>query len=524
MATECRAPRSLARAASVVDGLARGRLAGDLGARLGPSLDRIGGVVRIRRLPLRVIIRGADLDEAKISERWVGAFVQALFQALACPSGEGPYEVARYASRAEELAALVRDALAGVAARAWQYASFRTSGVVDDPGRVFALCESAAELRELLLALGRMAVTPSAMPVSSSGNSSVLDELLLRFDDIALEALFARIARVVHSSPTATTTLTIEDVIAVLALAQRLAAGGTATGALRQWQRSGDTHDTALRRLALRAYASSIDEGRSPRLIFHALLAARMLAESPSLFIGSRGTKTIEQITGRTSPEPVAELLRALRTRAEVASSLRDAVAGFAKTHLSAEVSGRLNRSVWTETSAPHQIEVEDEATWIASDFAALLLLAPLVQRLGWLQYRHDLGPIAFSSMLVDVAEEIVALVEPDRERPDPASLLFAGWVGAPSPRTPGEWQQLADELLSEFRSRIRGFRQSPFAAIVRQFIRNSGRIRIEERRLTVVLDPTPFHVALHLGSADESIDSLDWIGGRRLDFVLEGL
>lgn len=536
LATECRVPRTLDRVAAMADRVARDRLPGELGARLGPSLDPIEGIVRVRRLPLRVALPAAGLDEATLVAAWAKTFVRRLFQALACPSGVGPFQIARYASRADELAALVRDALAGIAAQAWQYVSFRSSGVIEDPRRVFDLCESASALRELLDALARCSrssaqtasmhssvdssiddraeVSEGALSSSATlcgawvEHDSVLDALLLHLDDLALERLFIRLSQI---GP-ATGELTIDDVLEAMAVAMRIAGGGT--NALRRWERSGDTRDTCVRRLALRAWVvaqrtdDAIASTRTPRTFFYGLLAAVQLVESPSLV--TRARESIEQITGRRVPAAVEGFFATLRRDGVIPPSLREAIVRFAESHVAPEIVAAAKE--------------DEEATWITSDVAAIFLLAPLVVRLGWMRLRREMGSREFSTLLLEVAERIAG--HEDRDNVDPAVRLFAGVEIADA--FPTDASELAEEMvaeiLTEFRLCIRGFRNASRDAIARQFLRKPGRIRVDERRITVVLDRSPYHIALHIAGLDEPVAELEWIGGRSLELVLEGL
>jgi hypothetical protein len=93
--------------------------------------------------------------------------------------------------------------------------------------------------------------------------------------------------------------------------------------------------------------------------------------------------------------------------------------------------------------------------------------------------------------------------------------------------RIADSWETLFNELaaflLRDFGSRIRGFRQAKRQSIVRSFIAKPGRIRIERERITVVPDPSPFHVALRISGFDEPADA-PWMGGRRIEFVLADL
>jgi hypothetical protein len=85
-------------------------------------------------------------------------------------------------------------------------------------------------------------------------------------------------------------------------------------------------------------------------------------------------------------------------------------------------------------------------------------------------------------------------------------------------------FERLAGPLLSDFASQIRGFRKSTRQSIVRSFIAQPGRIRIEPERIVVVLNASPFHVALHISGVDTPIESVSWLEGRRLEFELGDL
>ena len=71
---------------------------------------------------------------------------------------------------------------------------------------------------------------------------------------------------------------------------------------------------------------------------------------------------------------------------------------------------------------------------------------------------------------------------------------------------------------------RVRGFRQAPREAIVRQFIAVPGRLRITRDGLVAVIEPLPSSVALNISGAAEALDAVPWLDGRRLEIVLEGL
>jgi hypothetical protein len=82
----------------------------------------------------------------------------------------------------------------------------------------------------------------------------------------------------------------------------------------------------------------------------------------------------------------------------------------------------------------------------------------------------------------------------------------------------------LAAGLTREFAERVRGFRKAAAAYVIKTFFRQPGRICIEDKRILVILQNNPFHIALHISGMDESVESVSWLGDRRLEFRLEGL
>ena len=88
----------------------------------------------------------------------------------------------------------------------------------------------------------------------------------------------------------------------------------------------------------------------------------------------------------------------------------------------------------------------------------------------------------------------------------------------------PEALDRAATELSRMFADRVRGFRQASRDAVVKQFLRVRGRVLLEETRVLVVLESTPWAVALHLSGMDEPLERVEWLGQRRVEFVLEGL
>ena len=192
----------------------------------------------------------------------------------------------------------------------------------------------------------------------------------------------------------------------------------------------------------------------------------------------------------------------------------------------------------------------------IGSGVAGLLLLVPSIIRLGWPQAmettalwgRH--GPRALTYVLAAVGQHLLEN-RCGGDILDPGVAIFAGWMGEPDlagfrrfnddvtsddcrelSRALGissaadagaDWHATiaaaADRLISEFASRIRGFGRSSREFVVQKLLAVSGEIAIEERRLSVTLAPCPFHVALHVASAFETVNAVSWLGFRDLVF-----
>jgi hypothetical protein len=187
---------------------------------------------------------------------------------------------------------------------------------------------------------------------------------------------------------------------------------------------------------------------------------------------------------------------------------------------------------------------------WISSDCCGVLLLLSTVRRMGlWRaveepEFMKFGGPRAFSFLLAAVGMKLLG--EWDAEgRVDPAVALFAGifsdvdrtglkrFLAAEAPVFGdlihgGDWpealQNLAAEMSRRFAERVRGFRQASREAVVKQFLRTRGRVLVEKQRLLVVMEVNPWAVALHISGMDEAQDGVEWLGGRRVEFDLEGL
>jgi hypothetical protein len=218
-----------------------------------------------------------------------------------------------------------------------------------------------------------------------------------------------------------------------------------------------------------------------------------------------------------------------------------------------------LAHAVGLQTDAPKQSYV------LSGDCVGFLLLAGLINRFRWPQQilesslGRTWGNRAITFCLAGLAQHLLQK-EIDSEL-DPGVAVFAGLIepasanrnllhsilssASPEDRaelierlvtTPSaeegtvanDWtttfDYLGNYLLREFASRIRGFRKATPDFIVNTFLKQPGRMVIDDERIHVTLQPNPFHVALHLSGVDEPVDSVTWLDNRRLQFQLEGL
>ena len=304
-------------------------------------------------------------------------------------------------------------------------------------------------------------------------------------------------------------------------------------------------------------------EGRPPRRIFHALLALTCLLEWPRLLIpgapeAPHSPEELERRTGRRLPPAVSALLLELVGRAE-ADRLAGAPQGDSPFDRLLEALDRLRPLVPTAAPVPER----SQPPWLEIESASLLLLASIVQRLGWDELRGDPllipwgGPRFFQVLLAGIGSAVLDRMATEIDALDPAAVLFAGIEREPDmaglrhslasidttgrrqllarlvPDLAGDpiaidwattFDALAAKLIGEFASLVRGFRQAPRPAIVRQFLRTPGRVQVSERVVSVLLAPSPYHVALHISGMDDPLPSVSWMGGRRLEFHLQGL
>jgi hypothetical protein len=510
--TACRIPRRHRHAAAVVDQFARGAFAAELGSHLGPSLSRQSGVVRIRHLPIHITIAPSDLNEASLSKAWTAAFGRALFAALSYPSGAGPYEVFRAESVPAFVAGAIRDLLEGTAAGKWQYSEF---------DEVFL--SGASEASVALLTRWPELTLSILLELQHSG---ALDKLLPRLDDIALERIFARLEPAVGAAPIP---LSLADLVMWGELVlhhppQRLAS-------LRS------------RALALKLYVQAHREKqspRSPRTIFHALTALGLLLSDDLSLLSSA-------IHGGSAAKHIApEAVELLQSFAHEVHAAPQSPRLLQISQLFSDLRATLKLSPPSSASAT--------ARSVASDWCGLFFLVSTVKKLGWVAAWQQLPEFQLggvSPLLAGLALTIAGEFRPDLDALDPGIALFSGYFKDPDLshlrrvflQFPPEvrrrvlhaaigkeagseiWEStfeiLSATLLHTFAIGIRGFQRTSPTGIARTFLQRKGRIRVEDVRLLIQPDPSPFHVALHIAGLDSPVSPVFWLGSRRLEFEI---
>jgi hypothetical protein len=511
--TKCRIPRKVRNAAEVVDQFARGRFASDLAAHLGPSLSRQPAVVRIRRLPVRVVIPASELNEASLSKAWTAAFGRALFQALAYPSGLGPFEVFRAESAAKFIAGAIRDLLDGRTSASWQYEEFRdafTLGMTE--GAVRLLTHWPELCAEILVELDQ---------------AESLDKLLPRLDDLALERMFRPLAAPGESERRP---LDLDDLVRCGKLVlehppQKLSTMRSRSFALK---------------LFVRAYLAR-EYARSPRTIFHVASAWAILLSDdlPQLSSILQDGPVVERF-----PAETVALLRAL------AHEVRHFPQSAGLTQVK-----QVLEDLRSSLHLPPPSASEKPSRVISSDWCGLFFLVGTLERLDWARAWQTLPEFhvgGVSPLLVGLAMTIAGQFDASLSRLEPGLALFSGYFDEPdlrhvrsvfeefstearrkvlraaieSDESAETWQslfaKLADTLLRRFTEAIPGFRRSTPGSIVRTFLQRKGRIRIEERRIVVEPEPSAFHLALHIAGLDAPISEVSWFGGRSLEFAIE--
>jgi len=511
--THCRYPKGCDGAAALVDEVSRGPLVLELGAQLGPSLDRLPAVVRVRGLRVGVKISARQLNAQKLAADWAREFSLALHRALAYPDGHGALAVQRYQSQAEYNAELIQYLLTEGVSPTWEFPEL-------DEWRG---CGAAQATHEFMVREpGQIAET-----ITELARRNWLDALLGLWNELQMEELIQAMARAEATSGD----LTLES------LTEVGRAAGAADGLNPQWTLGSRRQAVRLWARLTRQFSGRLGGRPRVRAVWQGLRLLLWFLERPGLLVSGDAPRLSDAVP---LPEWCHAIVKATAARGSIVSRQEGG-----QLFIFDSVLAVLRRVV------PSAVTPGQGGKWISSDCCGVLLLLSTVQRMGLWRLASEPefvkfgGLRAFSFLMVAAVMNLLRGKWDPEDRIDPAMALFAGMFSEVdraglkqffASKTPviadllhGEtWpetlEDLATEMTSSFAQSVRGFRLTSRETMVKQFLRVSGRLLVEEQRLLVVLDANPWAVALHISGIDEALEGVEWLGGRRVEFVLEGL
>ena len=528
----CRSPRGVDRVGALVNDLARGSLNSELAAYLGPSLDRLPPVIRLKGLRVQVKMPARNLNAKTLAGAWSRAFALSLHRALAHAHSDGALNARLYETAAAYKSAMLHHLATKGSASCWEFPELEQRPG-SSPGQIALgfLLEEPQLIGEVTAQLDRR---------------GQLESVLVLWDELSLERIMLATAGAERNGA-----LLLKDLV-------DLGLAAASAGGLRsEWAFAG-------RRQAIRLWARL--HPRFPlQALWHGLRLLQNFLEIPMLLmlrdpalLGDPGSfpSWCEAIVAAGAVANPTLIVSDDRLNSRDASSVSPSSAsgighaGAASRNL-LSVLEALRPLVPSAASRMPAGGPGMVLKWIPSDHAGLLLMVSVVQRLDlWRLIRKPEfirfgGPRALSFLLAGAGMALLgAPVTADYI--DPLAALFAGMFAEPdlacmrqffSVTDAGAltefvqaktWAQALDLLAVEisrvFAGRVRGFRQASREAVRKQFIRVPGRVLVEPSRVLVVLEHSPWHVALHLSGVDEPLRSVEWLGRRRLEFVLEGL
>lgn len=529
----CRVPPTVRLTPEFIERVARGPFASACARELRMFPAALPAVVRVKHLPLRMQIPSANLDEEKLAKLWAAEFVRVLSPLLT--RGTPAQNNVVYAeTRTEWIARFISELLSGSAKAKWEYEEFADLFKL---GTVDAVCT--------LLQREPKRIVPVLEILDAERR---LDSLLLMFGDFAFEQLFAMIAR---AQSVRTADLTIDLLIKVGLIAKSPSPGNALLA----------TRARALRLFLLlnKAHPQLKAAGLTPRLVFHALMALDVLvdvtASLPDVMWADHLSPESLTKRGRPLNAAVIQVLQQFCRLADENDSLNP----------NHELAQLINVIQQLAPEIAVQVQQRTTSQWLSGDCAGLLLLVGLIERSRWPYFVRQTalgrrwGERAITCCFAALGLRVMGCpLESDRL--DPGLQVFAGWIDPawgdsgllrrflsetsdedraelltalnlsppPGENISEDWEKtldhIANSIVREFAERVRGFRNASPGFIVKTFFRQAGRICIEETRIRVYLQQNPFHIALHISSADEPVESVSWLGNRRLKFELQNL
>jgi hypothetical protein len=511
MSTRCRASRTALGSKDVLEEVARARLPYELGTQLGPSLDRLPAVIRMQRLNVSLQLSALELRQGKLAAAWARALGLSLHQALARPAGDGTTASRRYESVAAYKAAMIRHIVTHGTAKCWGFPELGAHGQAGTSAMALGVLLEDRDLGGAVIA--------------ALAEQGWLDSLLISWDELALVRLMEMMGGP-HDK---------RDILTRAEMLEVADAARAAEGLQGRWP-------LASRRQAVRLW-NRMRQRLPIRTVWEALRLLVMLLERPELLTGSVRAggsdsawlpswceSTLAQIRAAHLPRPGDAV------SANFQSKLHEALEAL-RHHV--------------PSASPVDRKVSQPETWISSDHAGVLLMLSVVRRLDWWRLARNPelvrfgGPRALSFLLAGVGMSLLGGWRSGAPI-DPAVALFAGMFGDPDlagmrqfftaapvssvaelSKCTG-WPEALDDiaagLVHEFARRVRGFQQAPRASVVKQFVKIPGRVRVNDVGLLVLLEPTPWTVALRLSSMDAPLERVEWLGDRRVEFALQGL
>lgn len=469
LVTRGRIPRKLKFDTTLVERVAREQFVVECARLLRRAWPAQPQVARIRRLRVRVTIPAAQLTPDNLAAAWTAAFMRELFAALARPNAT---EIVCFESRAEYLAAAIRDLLIGVAAQRWVYEEFACSFSLGTAESSFDLFErESSEIVPALLILDHWAL---------------LDRLLAGWDADTLDRLFLAIE---SANGFQVEKLSIEDLITVASLLLGHRSIRSGTNSFRSANLGG--RKFALKLFLGLARTSDWRNARtpSPLRIFRALcildtlldlhqsvaVARRHAAGRSDDSIVSASVNNVQE-----SPSEVIRLLNQLgliekpgtwQNRLNefwdmIARASGASRAAFAKLvgELTSIVSSDIHRDPITEfwkiiaagsdenrtafaalfgeltsaTDCRNGVGRILESRWISTECAGLFLLIRVLDKLNWpdrisrLSFGAASGPRLLTYTLALLGSAILGRFNEEPAYLDPGLALFSGWVDAP--------------------------------------------------------------------------------------------
>ena len=513
--TRCRVPKGSEATARLLDDAAHSALLDELGAQLGPSLDRLPAVVRVRGLRVKLRISGRQVSTKSIASGWARALTLALHRALAHPDGDGSVGIVRFVSRATYQAAMLRHVLGGGPRKTWRFPEL-------------ALCRSSSVFQSCLeLLLAEPPLIGDTLFELQAGDW--LDPLLLTWDELSLEHLMNALA----TSAPVSDSLSFDDFLKIALVA---AAPGGLQGCWR--------FDS--RRQAIRLWMR-LSRRYPVRQVWHSLRLLKIMLETPVLF-----SKSASELLAGPIPFPqwCAAALEHVQAQA---SSHRMFPSSTATEELLLAFSASRHRDIagildLLRPSLPTSVRLQQCSEWVVSNCAGMLLLTASLRRLNFWALSHNprFGvPRSLSFVLMGIGMNLLGPWQPG-DHLDSAVTIFSGCFGTPDRSALQEffkytdvseasefangsdWQHwfaaAGEKVVRDFARRIRGFRESSLPAVVKQFLRVPGRLLVEDKRLLVELASSPWSVALHISSAYDRVEGVEWLSHKDVEFIQEGL